>query len=76
MWTIQGWYDDARKAALADPDYVINMAKLMVKTYRQHLPDWSDQKILEAIETCNEERLDALPGNRLWGRRGVDALNC
>lgn len=61
MWTIQGWYDEARKAAEADPAWYINMAKLHVKTYRQHLPDWSDEKILEAIEACNQERLDALP---------------
>jgi len=61
MWTIQSWYDTARRDAASDPIYYRNFANLYLKLYTDSMPGMSRAEIVSRLARCNAERLDAVP---------------
>ena len=61
MWTPRSAYDTARAAAAADAQRLQGMARFMLNTYRQQLPDRTPEQIGALLAQSNAQRLDAVP---------------
>ena len=61
MWTIQGWYDEARRNAERDRERIRKTADYTLQFYEKEIPGKSRAEIGRILQKSNRERLQAVP---------------
>jgi len=61
MWTIDGWYEQARAAAAANPEHHRAKAEHSLGVYFRAFPEMTREDIAKMLAKSNQERLDAVP---------------
>lgn len=61
MWTVAGWYEDARRSAAGNAQYHRALADFLLATYERALPGKPRSEIVRQLQGHNQERLDAVP---------------
>jgi len=74
MWTIESWYEEARRSGEERRAYHRQMADFRLTIYERAFPELSREEIGERLLECNRERLDAVPARAgagpSWHRSG------
>lgn len=75
MWTISGWYEEARRGAEGNAQYVRDMADLALRLYDNSLPGVPRAQVVRRLQEWNRKRLDAVPDLKRYPElRGVREL--
>lgn len=61
MWTIDGWYQEARIGAEQTADVTRRMADLLLNHVQDHLKDVPREEVVRRLQASNRQRLDAVP---------------
>jgi len=61
MWTIKGWYEDAREQAARRQEWYRGMGDLFIQRHSEWMPGVSPEEITRRLAAWNRDRLGALP---------------
>jgi len=61
MWTIDGWYQEARATTAKNPEITRGMADLLLRHVEEHLPGVAREEVVRRLQKSNQQRLDAVP---------------
>lgn len=61
MWTIAGWYEEARSSAAAKPEYYRRWGDHYLRCYDNWMPGVPGDEIVRRLRSWNSQRLQAMP---------------
>src|ERR1043166_4878426 len=61
MWTIDGWYQEARSATEKTAEVTRGMGDLFVNHVQEHMKGVTREEVVRRLQASNRQRLDAVP---------------